>query len=250
MLHAARRACLDMTRGYSTPLVRLFLFTALALLLILLWDAGGLDLPMARLAGSAGGFALRDDAALVLWLHEVPRLLSWACVALLLVAVRWPFGLLRGLTSRERFQLALTVLVSVFAVSLLKSSSRTSCPWDLAEFGGTAHYVSHWAWRVRDGGPGHCFPAGHASAAFAYLGGWFVLRRTMPRAAGAWLAIAALLGLVLGLAQQWRGAHYMSHTLWTAWLCWTVGWAVDAVFHRPSAVAGAADPRVDAQAPS
>ncbi|MGJ7486444.1 phosphatase PAP2 family protein [Variovorax sp. LT2P21] len=221
-----------MTRGTPIAFSRLFLATLLALLMILLWDASGLDLPMARLAGGSRGFALSDDAAVVLWLHEVPRFLSWLSLAVLAAAVRWPFALLRGLTRRERIQLALTVFVSVVAVSLLKNSSRTSCPWDLAEFGGTARYVSHWAWTVHDGGPGRCFPAGHASAAFAYLGGWFVLRRSMPRAAWVWLTMAALFGLVLGLAQQWRGAHYMSHTLWTAWACWVAGWAVDGVFHR------------------
>ena len=31
---------------------------------------------------------------------------------------------------------------------------------------------------------------------------------------------------LLGLAQQMRGAHFMSHTLWTAWLCWTCGMAL------------------------
>lgn len=225
-----------MARGYPT---RLYFFTAVALLLILGWDASGLDLPMARLAGAAqAGFALRDQAMVVLWLHEVPRFASWVCVAVLLVAIRWPFAWLRGLTRRERLQLALTVLASVLLVSLIKSFSDTSCPWDLAEFGGTVPYVSHWAWAVRDGGAGRCFPAGHASAAFAYLGGWFVLRRAMPRRAGVWLATAAILGGVLGLAQQWRGAHYMSHTLWTAWLCWVVGWTLDLAFHRhPRAVA-------------
>jgi membrane-associated PAP2 superfamily phosphatase len=221
-----------MTRGTPIVFSRLLLATILALLMILLWDASGLDLPMARLAGGSTGFALSDDAALVLWLHEVPRFLGWLSLAVLAAAVRWPFALLRGLTRRERIQLALTVLVSVVAVSLLKNSSRTSCPWDLAEFGGTARYVSHWAWGVHDGGPGRCFPAGHASAAFAYLGGWFVLRRSMPRAAWVWLAMAACFGLVLGLAQQWRGAHYMSHTLWTAWVCWVMGWTVDVVFHH------------------
>jgi len=221
-----------MTRGTPIAFSRLLLATLLALLMILLWDASGLDLPMARLAGGSRGFALSDDAVLVLWLHEVPRFLSWLCLAVLVAAVRWPFALLRRLTRRERIQLALTALVSVVAVSLLKNSSRTSCPWDVAEFGGTARYVSHWAWTVHDGGPGRCFPAGHASAAFAYLGGWFVLRRSMPRAAWVWLAMAACFGLVLGLAQQWRGAHYMSHTLWTAWVCWVVGWAVDVFFHH------------------
>jgi len=31
----------------------------------------------------------------------------------------------------------------------------------------------------------------------------------------------------MGLAQQVRGAHYMSHTLWTAWLCWSSAALVD-----------------------
>lgn len=221
-----------MTPGHLGARSRLLLSTVLVLLLVLLWDVVGLDLTMARLAGGPNGFPLSDDPTLVLWLHEIPRFLSWFGLTLLVVAIRWPFALLRRLTRRERIQLTLTVLASVIAISLLKNSSRTSCPWDLAEFGGTARYVSHWAWGVNDGGPGRCFPAGHASAAFAYLGGWFVLRRSMPRAAWAWFVTAACLGMVLGLAQQWRGAHYMSHTLWTAWVCWVTGLAVDAAFHR------------------
>ena len=221
-----------MTRGPPIAFSRLLFVTVAALLVALAWDVSGLDLPMARLAGNAQGFAWRDDAALVLWLHEVPRFLSWACMGVLLVAIRWPVGLLRDLRRRDRVQLALTVLAAVLAVSLVKTSSRTSCPWDLSEFGGTARYVSHWARGAFDGGPGRCFPAGHASAAFAYVGGWFVLRRSMPRAAAVWLAVAMLMGLTLGLAQQWRGAHYMSHTLWTAWVCWTIGWAIDGVLHR------------------
>ena len=36
----------------------------------------------------------------------------------------------------------------------------------------------------------------------------------------------------MGLAQQMRGAHFMSHTLWTGWLCWTTGWLVDLAVTR------------------
>ena len=57
------------------------------------------------------------------------------------------------------------------------------------------------------------------------MGGYFVLRDRAPRAARIWLAAALAAGLVLGVSQQMRGAHFMSHTLWTAWLCWTVAWA-------------------------
>jgi membrane-associated PAP2 superfamily phosphatase len=43
---------------------------------------------------------------------------------------------------------------------------------------------------------------------------------------------------VFGVVQQMRGAHYMSHTLWTAWICWTVTFAIDAAvrFARRPAV--------------
>ncbi|WP_076997694.1 phosphatase PAP2 family protein [Variovorax sp. KK3] len=218
-----------MRRSDSAPLLA---WTFLALLLILAWDASGLDLPLARLAGTPFGFPLREDWWLVQVLHEGGKSLSWALLAVLMLAIRWPFGFLRRLPLRERVQLAFSVLAGVLLVSLVKTSSTTSCPWDLKAFGGVAHYVSHWSWRVRDGGPGGCFPAGHASAAFAYLGGWFVLRRHAPRAARAWLICTLAAGLLLGLGQQLRGAHYMSHTLWTAWLCWSIGLVIDLGLHR------------------
>jgi membrane-associated PAP2 superfamily phosphatase len=55
-----------------------------------------------------------------------------------------------------------------------------------------------------------------------------------PALARGWLAAAVAAGLVLGLAQQWRGAHFMSHTLWSGWVCWCVAWALDAAA-RPDA---------------
>lgn len=209
---------------------RSFAVTFFAFALLLLWDVSGADIVLARWAGTSTGFPLRSNKSLDLVLHEIPRIVSWVFVVGLLAAIRWPVGVLRRIDVRGRVQMVVTVLVSVLATSLVKAKSHTSCPWDLAEFGGMARYVSHWAWGIGDGGPGKCFPAGHASAAFAYLGGWFVLRRQAPEAASTWLGIALASGLVLGLAQQARGAHYMSHTLWTAWLCWSVGFAIDGVF--------------------
>ena len=101
-------------------------------------------------AGGARGFVLSDDRLLVLSLYEIPRFLSIAGMVALLVAVRWPLGVLRRLAMCDRLRLVLSVLTALVAVSLLKYASRSSCPWDLAEFGGVAHYVSHWDWRLRD----------------------------------------------------------------------------------------------------
>ena len=205
----------------------LWALTALLLGAVLLWDAGGLDLPLARRAGSAQGFAWRSVPALVLWLHEVPRALSMGLLVLLGVGAVWPWGFLRRLARRDRVQLALSVLAAIAVSTLVKRISSSSCPWDLAEFGGVARYVSHWSWGVWDGGAGHCFPAGHASAGLGFVAGWFVLRRTAAHLAAAWLWTALAVGVLLGLSQQLRGAHYLSHTLWSAWLCWSFGLAVE-----------------------
>jgi membrane-associated PAP2 superfamily phosphatase len=210
------------------PNLRPALFTLIALAALLAWDATGGDLALARRVGTPFGFPWRENGFLVEVMHKGARDLSWLLVSVLFVAVRWPVGFLRRLDRPGRIQLALTVLASVLAVSLIKHASRTSCPWDLNEFGGVASYVSHWSWGVGDGGPGGCFPAGHASAAFGYVGGYFVLRRVSPPSvARIWLGVALAAGLALGWSQQLRGAHYMSHTLWTAWVCWVVGFAID-----------------------
>ena len=211
----------------SWTLRRLWALTLLFFVLLVLWDATGFDLPLARWSGSPQGFALRQQPLFVLLSHELPRMAGAALLLALLVGVFKPWGFLCRLAPGERWQLWLSIAGGALAITVLKRLNHTSCPWDLVEFGGVARHVSHWLWGVRDGGAGHCFPAGHASTAFAYLAGWFVLRRSAPRAAGRWLLGALLAGMVLGLAQQMRGAHYMSHTLWTAWICWAWGLALE-----------------------
>ncbi len=205
-------------------------WTLASLALLLAWDAAGFDLPVARLFAGARGFPLREHWALTTLLHLGARDLAWLVGAWLLAGVWWPTGVLRRLSRAGRVQWLLTALASVLLINVLKNGSLTSCPWDLAEFGGAATHVSHWAWGQVDGGPGRCFPAGHASAGFAFIGGYFVLRQADPRAAVLVLIAALAAGMALGVAQQLRGAHFMSHTLWTAWLCWGVAVAIDASF--------------------
>ena len=56
-----------------------------------------------------------------------------------------------------------------------------------------------------------------ATRLFGNLGQLAAVKRERP---GMQIAVAGC------LAQQMRGAHYASHTLWSAWLCWTVSGAV------------------------
>jgi len=207
------------------------LATLAALFGLLLWDASGMDLPLAFAFGAADGFALRHHWFLVQVLHEGAKTVTWLFVVFLCIAVVWPVRPLTALPFARRVQLVATALLAWSTVATIKASSATSCPWDLQLFGGVARYVSHWAgWRTPDGGGGRCFPAGHATTGFAFVGGYFALRHHLPRLAIAWLGAALASGLVLGVGQQLRGAHFMSHTLWTAWLCWMVAWLSDALF--------------------
>jgi membrane-associated PAP2 superfamily phosphatase/protein-S-isoprenylcysteine O-methyltransferase Ste14 len=204
----------------------------LAAACVLAWDASGADLLVAHAMGGIDGFPWRDHWLTATVLHAGLRALAWVGVLWLVVSVRWPTGVLRALTRRERVWLLATVLASMLLVSTIKRWSLTSCPWDLEAFGGAATYVSHWQWGLSDGGPGHCFPAGHASGGFAFIAGAYALRRAHPRAARAWLIAAVIAGALMGLGQQWRGAHFASHTLWSAWLCWACAWLSAAVFLR------------------
>jgi membrane-associated PAP2 superfamily phosphatase len=205
--------------------------SALFLLGLVLWDASGMDLPLAFVAGDAQGFPLRDNWWLVQVMHDGVKTLAWLFLMFLCIAVVWPVWPLSELPFARRVQLVATALLAWGTVATMKASSATSCPWDLQLFGGVARYVSHWGgWRTTDGGGGRCFPASHATAGFAFVGGFFALRHQLPRLARAWLWAALATGLVLGLGQQLRGAHFMSHTLWTGWLCWMVAWLTDPVF--------------------
>lgn len=194
---------------------------ALSLLALLAWDASGLDMIVERWFGDAQGFPLKSHWFVAQVLHEGGRWVSAAAIVAVLVNVFRPWPFARNMpASVRRWWLAVTV-ICLLLIPTLKQLSATSCPWDLAEFGRSALHVSHWAFGVNDGGPGRCFPSGHASAAFSLFGGWFALRGTSPRAARFWLAGVWFFGALFSVAQSVRGAHFPSHSMWTAWVCFT-----------------------------
>lgn len=227
----------------------LLVWSLASFFLLLAWDASGLDLDMAHWFGSASGFALENHWFWRGVLHDDMRALPWLFELALLVGIARPVGTLRRLPAPRRVQLALTTLFALLVVSNIKLHSHSSCPWSLQEFGGVATHVSHWAWGVRDGGEGGCFPAGHASAGFAFVGGFFAFRHVLPATARRWLLGSMLAGLLLGLAQQVRGAHYMSHTFWTAWFCWVTAAGLDLGYTRVARLTSQRPARAQAEVP-
>ena len=187
---------------------------AAGLALLVAWEASGLDIVVTRHLGTPQGFAWREHWLTAGVIHQGLRAVGWGVFAALVVGIWRPWAFMATLAQRERVAWVATTLLCVALIPLLKRASATSCPWSLAEFGGgAAVYVPHWVLGRVDGGSGRCFPSGHASTAFAFLAGWFALRRSAPRAAQWWLAATLAVGLVVGWGQTVRGAHYVSHTL-------------------------------------
>jgi membrane-associated PAP2 superfamily phosphatase len=208
------------------------LWLGVALLGLLAWEVSGGDRALSAWAGGLEAFPLRHPGTWASVLHEAGRVLCALLLVALIVDAAWPAppwrrpAAARGVALR-RVTAAATVAALV-AVPALKRVSRTSCPWDVVDYGGTVPWVSHWALSVADGGPGHCFPSGHAVAAFAFLVPALAWRRQHPgRACIALVAVLAV-GALFGAVQVMRGAHYLSHVLWSAWLCAVIAVAVEA----------------------
>lgn len=202
------------------------------------WDASGMDIVVARALAGPAGFPWRNHWLAAGLLHSGVRFAAWGLLAALLLSLWRPWGPLRAVSRRRRLWLLGTTLACAALIPIIKHFSATSCPWSLAEFGGVARYVPHWVRAASDGGPGRCFPSGHASTAFAFLAGWFALRERASSAARRWLLATLAAGAVVGTVQVVRGAHYPSHPLWTAWFCWVVCAVSFHVFHRRAALNG------------
>lgn len=102
----------------------------------------------------------------------------------------------------------------------LKSQTTFACPWSLTQFGGDKTLVTSYAdlFDTAQYGRGRCFPAGHSSSGYAWLGLAFVLAAAGTRRFWKIFAACLTVGLVFSTAQILRGAHFLSHELTTAGL--------------------------------
>jgi len=112
--------------------------------------------------------------------------------------------------------------LSTGLVSLLKHLTQMDCPWDLQRYGGLQPLIGLFEPRPAALGRAACFPSGHASAGYAWVALYFFALHLRP--AWRWRALGAALaaGLIFGLVQQWRGAHFLSHDLATLAISWSV----------------------------
>jgi membrane-associated PAP2 superfamily phosphatase len=193
-----------------------------AIALTLCLGDGRLDLTMARWSFDDARriFPLTNQWMLKAVLHDAARTTS-AVAALSLLALTiasWVLPQLKALrTHREALLFtSIATLAAAAIVGALKHFSSHACPWDLAIFGGSAVVA-------RIGG---CFPAAHPLAGYAWLAVGFALYPTARRKSWQAWAVAFALGTCFGGVQIVRGAHFLSHVLWSAWIVWGVNVAL------------------------
>ncbi len=205
--------------------VHLWLPLGVGLALIAALQAGAdqwLADALVRIEG--GRWAWRHAPWLELGVHRAGRdasIVAWLALAAASgIAAFRNAGALRW--RRATGYVLVCVVLGTLAVSLLKAVTNVDCPWDLARYGGTRPLIGLLDVRPQALPRARCFPAGHASAGYAWLGLYFAALQVAPHRRRAALTLALGAGLLFGVGQQLRGAHFASHDAATALVCWLV----------------------------
>jgi membrane-associated PAP2 superfamily phosphatase len=123
---------------------------------------------------------------------------------------------------RTFLYLFLCIILGTGLVTIGKNLSGRHCPWDMLRYGGSVPYTSLLDGTPAGHGGGRCFPAGHAAGGFSLMSLYFALRDRRIYSARTALVCAFLLGAIYGYGQMARGAHFLSHNIWSAMVCWLV----------------------------
>ena len=195
-----------------------FLVISFCMLWIFFPIGGSLDLALIHpWVSESGKFLLRDNWYLAELNHRYVKdliILVYASFLIIWLAsfkveklrpVRWSYGYFFCM-----------VILSTSIIGLLKSQSAHACPWN-----STIPASQGFFWDF-SASKGHCFPGGHASTGFALMAGYAVFRQSNRKRAYFFLVSGCILGFAMGWAQMMRGAHFLSHNLWTAWIIWLI----------------------------
>jgi membrane-associated PAP2 superfamily phosphatase len=132
------------------------------------------------------------------------------------------------------FYLLICMAIIPTGIAFVKHFSQVPCPWSLVNYGANRIYQHNLSYPLGFGRGEHCFPSGHASGGYAVLALYFAAYPHVTKNAWRFLLPGILLGTSFGLAQQLRGAHFLSHDLWTAFFCWFLSLLIFSLFRSRS----------------
>lgn len=169
-----------------------------------------------------------DESIARMLFYTGPKALIWILATALLglacapaaLRARLPF---KKVEKRDLWIAICTLAIAPLVVASSKATTNVFTPHEVRRYGGFAPYV-----KVIDSYPdndrpakrGRGFPAGHASGGFALMAAAGLAHSRRGRWIGAGIGLMA--GSAMGIYQICKGAHYLSHTIVTALICWIV----------------------------
>ena len=121
---------------------------------------------------------------------------------------------------RPQNQAYLIMLLSIIFVPLIVAGAKyftnVYCPYQLSIYNGFYPFV-----RILENYPadfiqpktGRCFPAGHATAGFAFMALYYCFKSRKKRIFG--LCLGLSLGWMAAIYQMYRGQHFLSHSIFS-----------------------------------
>lgn len=161
------------------------------------------------------------------WFYKLPKIVLFSFGGILLLSAFGvkPIARLLPWTRRETFYLVVCMAGIPLLAGTGKNLTRVHCPSELIRYGGTEEYHRIISTdKSYNKIPPHCFPAGHASGGFALLALYFIRRKPLMLLPG------LIYGWTMGLYQMFKGAHFLSHTLFTMFLATAVAAIVSYFF--------------------
>ncbi len=160
--------------------------------------------------------------------YNGPKILIWlfgiGLIALSLAPEKWRQCLrLNHLQRLDLWIVVGTLALAPLSIAMSKATTDIHTPSEIRRYGGYAPYIKVCEVYPTGDRPvkrGRGFPAGHASGGFSLL----ALAGLASTNRGRWIGISIGLGMGIWMGgyQMLKGAHYVSHTMITALICWTV----------------------------
>lgn len=208
---AAPRAESNFSERFSDYLVPLVVLLALTAL----FRATDLDLTLSSFFYTPEAGWKYASASICTFLYNYG---AWPGLALAVLAgITLALSLFRTNLSAYRKSAIFIILLVVIGPGLivnlaLKDNTGRPRPRDVRAFGGSSQFT-----KVLDpgGSEGQSFPSGHASMGFFLAAPYFILRKTIPGWAHAWLLFGLAYGCTMGIVRMAQGAHFASDVIWS-----------------------------------
>lgn len=186
------------------------------------FEVSGIDIKLADIIYEWQGnsWVLKEAWITRNLIHDIGKVCSLMIAFIVLVAIAITYVCKQWMQyQRELLYLFCGSVGGASVIIILKNISHVSCAWDFTRYGGILPYTSVFT-EIRGLSGGSCFPSGHASGGYAWFVFYFLGVHLNSKWRWAGLAFALSIGILFGFSQQLRGAHFISHDLWTLGICW------------------------------